>query len=752
MMQAATGHPALERLCAFGHGRLAADDMAAIEAHVADCEACCQQLEDLDDDGLIVLVQESHAMAPEEPNEALASTAGFPQSDAATTEPGLPPELVEHPRYRIIRWIGTGGMGTVYEAEHRLMKNKVAVKVIKRDLLHRSELVERFNQEMESFGKLGTHPNIVVGHNAEQAGSCHFLVLEFVEGESLLDHVKARGPLPVPRACEYTRQAALGLQHAWDRRMVHRDIKPANLMVTPDGRIKILDFGLARFAREAASDAAPEDAADMGLTEPGMVIGTYDFMAPEQAYDPHTADIRADIYSLGCTLYFFLTGRRPFPRGAGIQQIRLHETRSPEPLDRLRPEVPPQLTAVLDRMMAKKPAERYQTPAEVARALEPFARTEAGPPTAPATPPKPEALARIPTGAKAQPRARRLIGPAVTVTLLVALLAVILVLRAPRMKATRLVRLARTEMATREEASVQRAAELFARAITSDPSYVPAYTGQAACYTLLGDYGWLSAQDASAKAKAAAQTALRLDPSSAEAHAALGLILSTFDREWAEAGRELREAMRLDPGYAEARHWYAWYLAQLGRFDEARQFMTIASVEDPNSYIIETNQGKILYYAGRFDEAIAHFQLVLKLREDYSKAIMDLALAYEQAGKYEEALGQLEILNRRSRTEGISRLVARGRIYARMGGRRAEAQAILEDLLKRREDRQTYVSPYSIATLHVALGTNDEAFEMLEAAWEESDTGLSYLKVDPRLKPLRSDPRFQAHLRRAGFP
>ncbi len=282
---------------------------------------------------------------------------------------GLPRELNDHPRYRVLAAIGTGGMGTVYRAEHRLMDRPVALKVIRTDLLGSEALVERFRREVKSAARLASHPNIVAAYDAEQAGETHMLVMEFVEGTDLARLVDRRGPLPIGEACEYVRQAALGLQHAFEDGMVHRDIKPQNLMRTTRGQVKILDFGLARFASEVGSHA--------GMTADGMILGSADYIAPEQIDDPHAADIRADVYSLGCTLYFLLAGFPPFPDRSLIQKLMAHSKRTPRPLPELRADVPPALAQVVERMMAKDPARRFQTPDEAVQALAPFADTRA---------------------------------------------------------------------------------------------------------------------------------------------------------------------------------------------------------------------------------------------------------------------------------------------------------------------------------------------------------------------------------------
>lgn len=251
-------------------------------------------------------------------------------------------------------------MGIVYKAEHRVMKRAVALKVIGAHVVANAAAVERFRREVEVAAKL-SHPNIVTAYDAEQAGNRHFLVMELVDGISLDRVLQRKGPLPMVFACDYVRQAALGLQHAHEHGMVHRDVKLQNLMVTRKGQVKILDFGLARFASESSTSAP--------LTECGLLTGTPDFMAPEQAENAHSADIRADIYSLGCTLYTLLSGQLPFPGGSYVEKVVGHLTREPAPLTAFRSDLPPTLVQVVGRMMAKDRGQRFQTPGEVAKAL-----------------------------------------------------------------------------------------------------------------------------------------------------------------------------------------------------------------------------------------------------------------------------------------------------------------------------------------------------------------------------------------------
>ncbi len=279
--------------------------------------------------------------------------------------------------YVLLEPLGQGGMGQVFKARHLLMNRLVAVKLIRPELLSHPETARRFRREMQAAAQL-SHPHIVAAYDAEQVGDRHFLVMEYCAGVNLSQLVRDTGPLPVEQACDYVRQAALGLQHAFERGFVHRDIKPENLLVTPtpgpkpdpqgaglgSGVIKILDMGLARvrLPEPAGPDSRP--------SQEGMIAGTPDFLAPEQARRPNVFDIRSDIYSLGCTFYYLLAGQVPYPGGTAMEKLLRHQLEQPLPLERLRPEVPAAVLAMVRRMMAKNPAQRFGSPAEVAAALE----------------------------------------------------------------------------------------------------------------------------------------------------------------------------------------------------------------------------------------------------------------------------------------------------------------------------------------------------------------------------------------------
>jgi serine/threonine protein kinase/WD40 repeat protein len=270
-------------------------------------------------------------------------------------------------QYIVLTPIGEGGMGMVFKARHNRMKRVVALKVIRKDAAGGESALQRFNQEIEAAAQL-SHPNVVIAYDANDYEDTLFFVMEYVDGIDLGHLVRRVGPLPIGRCADYIRQAALGLQHAHERGMVHRDIKPSNLLLSyGDSTVKILDMGLARLQQSMNNQPGH-------LTSTGMVMGTPDFISPEQARDARSVDIRSDLYSLGCTFYYLLAGQPPFPEGSFTEKLLKHNMDRPQPIQEFRSEVPADLMAIIDRLMAKNPKDRYQTPIELARVLTSFAQ------------------------------------------------------------------------------------------------------------------------------------------------------------------------------------------------------------------------------------------------------------------------------------------------------------------------------------------------------------------------------------------
>ncbi len=371
-MGAAAVHPNDQTLQAYSLGKLDDASAESVNTHLVSCADCQRRVAEMSSDSFLGPLRVAEG-APQ-----MSASGGRSQLGDSDTDRGpavaiapppagtMPPGLADHPDYEVIRELGRGGMGVVYLARNKLMGRLEVLKVVGGQLVERPGVRDRFLREVQSAAKL-QHKNIVAAYSATRLGESIVLAMEYIDGQDLAKMVKSRGPLPVVHACYFIYQAALGLQHAHERGMVHRDIKPANLIFALEGKkgvVKVLDFGLAKVTSEGQAES--------GLTREGQMLGTPDYIAPEQIRDAQSADIRADIYSLGCTLYYLLTGGPPF-RGEHLWDLyQAHFSMDAGPLNLVRPEVPVELAAVVAKMMAKEPGRRFQTPGEVAQALTPF--------------------------------------------------------------------------------------------------------------------------------------------------------------------------------------------------------------------------------------------------------------------------------------------------------------------------------------------------------------------------------------------
>ena len=268
--------------------------------------------------------------------------------------------------YVVLDRIGQGGMGQVFKAEHKVMKRVVALKTLPASATKSEQAVKRFHREVEVAARL-SHPNIVTAHDAGEDHGLHYLVMECVDGDNFASYVREHGRIPVNIALDYIAQAAKGLEYAHKQKVIHRDIKPSNLLLDHEGNVKILDMGLARLNQEIGVE---DQTAEETLTGTGQMMGTIDFMPPEQAENTKTADERSDIYSLGCTMFFLLTGRVLYSGDTTVMKIIAHREHSVPSLRAELPEIPEQLDAVYQKMVAKKPEDRYGSMSEVIAELE----------------------------------------------------------------------------------------------------------------------------------------------------------------------------------------------------------------------------------------------------------------------------------------------------------------------------------------------------------------------------------------------
>ena len=264
-------------------------------------------------------------------------------------------------KHKLLGHIGSGGMSSVYLAEHRMMHTKRAIKVLPQSRLGKSSYLARFQQEAKAIASLN-HPNIVRAYDIDNQGDTHYIVMEYVDGDDLQTMVKKNGPMAFDKVADYIAQAAHGLQHAHDVGLIHRDVKPANLLVNSAGRVKLLDLGLALFSDDKQ--------ASLTIDYNDKVLGTADYLAPEQALNSHKVDARADLYGLGCTMYFLLTGQPPFPDGTIAQRIAKHQAQMPTDIRKIRPKCPGELEGICVKLLQKDPKFRYSSAAQTAEVLE----------------------------------------------------------------------------------------------------------------------------------------------------------------------------------------------------------------------------------------------------------------------------------------------------------------------------------------------------------------------------------------------
>ncbi|MCY2963684.1 MAG: protein kinase [Planctomycetota bacterium] len=642
-------------------------------------------------------------------------------SPASQENPVIPEFLREHPRYRVLRRLAAGGMGDVWLAEHAVLGRKVAIKVIKAELLSDAEARGRFLREAQTAARL-SHPNVVTIFDAEAQEASPFLVMEYLEGSDLAQIVRTKGPLTISEACDAIQQGARGLAAAHAAGLVHRDLSPRNLLRTPNGTVKLLDFGLASVSNGAAR--FPE-------SEAGSLIGSADFMAPEQALDPATSDVRSDLYSLGCVLYYLLTGQPPFPRATLAERLLAHASAPlPDPR-RIRRETPVQLALLIERLLAKSPADRVATPDELVTLLEPFCDTG---PKSPAT--------------RNAGIARRFSRRALVASLVgIGVIGVVWGLwnserfnpsRGKPDPVERILQESRLLLAQRQESQTRTAIARLNHLLDSHPEFAAGHAQLAEAWNILGDYGWEEADECFPKAIRSATRALELDSDLATAHLALAFAWHTYDCDWERASREYQRAIELDDQQPAAHHWYAWLLAQRQQFDAARAEMRIAHELAPFDLIVMNNVGKIEYFSRRFSEAAQWHRQALDLDPDFRKAHLDLGYTLVELGDIDAALDQLEKATGLS-TGNDDIVAAKAYALARSGATES-ARALLKELEPEADSQRMALE---MARVHSALQDTDDAILWLRRAFLRKSPGRGSLLIDPRWDPLRDDTRFQ---------
>ena len=562
------------------------------------------------------------------------------RSEAVPPEASGPPPrslTLMGDRYAVEREIGHGGMGRVFAARDLKLGREVAIKLLPPGA-HSDEQLRRFEQEARAAGSLD-HPNVLVIHDIGVLEGEPYIVSELLQGATLRKRLGGKELSPA-KAVDWALQLAQGLRAAHDKGIVHRDLKPENLFVTNEGRLKILDFGIAKLAAPSAQSGTRE----------GAILGTVGYMAPEQVRGQR-ADQRSDIFACGSILYEMLAGRRPFEGSSDLETASAILNQEPAPLPR---HVPPELDRIVRRCLEKDPADRFHSAADLALAL-----------------------GTTPSLAKARLGLRRPRQYGIAAAVIALVIGVVTVLTLTRNR---------------------------------PPG--------GSKHTL------------------------------AEAHAALARVAAYYDWEWANADREFKRAIDLQPNDADVYHSYSRYLAATGRVDEALENVRHAQQLDPAPLIFKANEAITLYFARQYGLAIEQLQKVAELDPNFYVAYWGLGLCLEQRGDASGAIAQFEKALALKQESNPNVLASLGHAYA-LANRRSDALRVLERLAALATTR--YVPSYYAATVQIGLGEPGKAMALLEKSYAERSTLLGYLKMDPRFDPLRRESAFQALLSRIGL-
>jgi eukaryotic-like serine/threonine-protein kinase len=775
-------------------------------------------------------------------------------------------------RYRLTGKIGAGGMGEVYHAQDLHLGREVAVKVLPPSVFQDEDIRNRFRREAKLLCRLN-HANIATVYDFETRDGCDFLVMEYIRGITLSDKVAA-GPLPEKDVLRLGLQLADGIAAAHEQGIIHRDLKPGNLRVTPDGWLKILDFGLAR-----AIDVVNENTATRTTVGPPEVEGTLRYMAPEQLRG-QTIDARTDIYAAGSVLYEMSTGQVPFDHKltTAIVEAILHE--SPKSPRGINSAISPRLEDIIVKCLEKNPGDRYQSAKELAvdlRCASPTTGT-----TAIARPSRrsywPVAvfgavgLAVVVAAAVTNPLdwRHRLFGGAAGPVRAIAVLPLqnltgdtaqdyfadgmteALTTDLARMESLQVIsrtstmqykaakkslpviarelnagavvegsvqrfgnrvrvtaqlvraaddrhlwaetyegdfrdilalqddvasaiakqvesrlggpqpqRLAKAQAVSPEayeaylkanfyldQFDLQKSIEYYNQAIKLEPNYAPAYAHMARAYFFLAFFGTLPPQEGWRKVKEAASLAVEKDDLLADGHGALGLAMLHYDWDFAGAEREFKRALELNPNNADIHHDYGHYLMAMGRVAESEAESKRAVALDPMGDVLTSCLCWHSFAARNYDRSVGQAQKFLSSHADDPFELSTIGWDYQQKRMPEEAIAKFKRAVEVTKDDSFY-LAVLGHGYA-MAGNRREAEKILQTLSDR--GKKSYVSPFDLALIHAALGEKDKAFALLNKAIAERSTFIVYSKWEPRLDPLRSDPRFTQMLKQIGLP
>ncbi|MEE8583345.1 MAG: protein kinase [Acidobacteriota bacterium] len=630
-------------------------------------------------------------------------------------------------RYTILRPLGQGGMGEVFLAQDTALDRKAALKFLSEELQQNPGAEKHLLDEAKAAAALD-HPFVCKVYETGDLEGSAFIAMEYVEGQTLrqvLDNQR----LPLERSLRIADEIADALQSAHRHGIVHRDLKPSNVMLTPDGHVKVMDFGIAR-RLEAAPDGGGAVVPDW--TRETSVQGSVLYMSPQQARGERV-DARSDIFSFGVLLYEMIAGVNPFRRDTHDETWQALLAAEHPPLTSATGRLPKGLRETVEQMLASDPRERFQSADQVRGSLHRVGGQ----------------MAARQSGWRKWVRSPLRLSALLLVMVALVVLGLYLggwnapppqagIGRSENPRAQAAFVEGHRRLVLRTPASLSEAAQRFRQSVREDPGFAAAWAGLAESQILLASYGIRASEEVFPEALQAAQQALELDSRQAEAQTALAFIRFSFDWDWEAAEKEFQQAINLAPNDSDTLRWYGFYLAAQGRMDESLQLMQQAQNQDPLSWLAIVSLARCHYLRREYDLAAGDYHKALDLQPGFRPAHLGLGLVYLKQGQLESAA--------QSFRKGLAgskahELLAEAFQQAASGNPPRDIQADLQTL--RAESGQNYLSPYFVAVYYQALGETDRVFEWLEKAYQERSEHLVALRVDPIFDNLRIDSRFQ---------
>jgi serine/threonine protein kinase/Flp pilus assembly protein TadD len=638
--------------------------------------------------------------------------------------------------YQILASLGAGGMGEVYRAQDTRLHRTVAIKILPQDKLADNDRRRRFLQEARAASALN-HPHIVVLHDISSDAGVDFMVMEYVRGTTLKDRIQS-GALPFGDVARYGSQIASALAAAHAAGIVHRDIKPANIMITPEGQIKVLDFGLAKLTQVVAGDSEA-DTRTILETTPGMIAGTVAYMSPEQTR-AEPLDGRTDVFSLGSVLYEAATGRRPF-QGPSTLAV-MHAIAAEEPLapSTVKRDLPSEFDDLIERALAKDKNHRYASAKEMANELI-------------------DALQALESRSSRAPArsggSKWRVAAAVSALLLAAGAGAFYLWQArqpkshvPNAEAYQLYQQGRRHIQEFTEQSFNQSIVDFQNAVALDPDYAAAYAGLADAYSYQAVFELRAPGEVMPLAEKNAAKALEKDPGMAEAYTSLGLVALDYDWDWPLAEQRFRKSLALNPRDAYTNHFLAHYYETQGRWQDALKQMQVALDMEKLSPMYGEDLAQELFVTRRFDEAARLIGPIVDRNPQDPFALNIEALAQEALGKKEESLaaadGAMKLPGMFGNAGSLSG------VYCRQG-----RESVARDILKQLQDAQKqrrYVAPLELAGTYFALGDKEHGMQSLRDAVREHGASLAFAMPDPVFDSVRRDPEFAALMNQMRLP